>query len=229
MKTILHMITQNEAYGYLDCTLTHNLQYFDEAYVVDDCSTDDTVEILRSHRVKYLTKPDFLPDTLGNDELFRFFSWITMLDAIQPDTGDWVVSLDPDDLIIGDLKKAIVILHAGGFTGGMVHCQYLWEENPPMKRVDGLWDSLSSVRIGVVGDGDQTFDPDNRLPRRSYGKDSFIGDLPVQVLNLSFLSELDKMTIYESLAKNSHVESILTPAQCAPVEAPEIWEGVKHD
>ncbi len=233
MRTVLHMVTKNDAYGHLDCTLTHNLQFFDEAFVVDDDSTDDTMELLRSHGVRCIQKPGFILGMEQSPTLLRFYSWLAMVDVLDLRSDDWIVSLDPGDLVMGDLGQAVRILHAGGFSGAEVPLKFLWNTDPPMSRVDGLWDSISPVRIGCPVLDDHTFAPHQRLPRAAYGGDCYVGELPIHILNLDYLSDVDRLNSYDRLCRemdepNTFVKSILEPADCSLLDdVPPVWEGIQ--
>ena len=67
----------------------------DEIVVVDEESTDKTVEIAKKHNAKVFTEP--------HHEIFH----ITKQKAIDKSTGDWILQLDADEVVTPELALEI--------------------------------------------------------------------------------------------------------------------------
>lgn len=73
-----------------------SVKWADEIVIVDDYSTDRTVEISRAY-----TKKVFLNDSKGAVNTNKNL-------AIETATGDWILSLDADEIVTEELKEEIL-------------------------------------------------------------------------------------------------------------------------
>lgn len=87
------LITKNEAQDLPSC-LESIRACADEIVVVDDLSTDDTVEICRRHGARVYSRP---LDGFGPQKQF----------ALEQTTGDWALSLDADERLTPELAREI--------------------------------------------------------------------------------------------------------------------------
>lgn len=89
------IITFNEAHS-IEQTL-RSLDFCDEIVVADSGSTDTTVEVCKKHKCKVFTRPF---DGYGPYKQF----------AVSKASNDWVLSIDTDEVVSGELKREIVSL-----------------------------------------------------------------------------------------------------------------------
>ena len=93
MKLSVVVITKNEEENIRDCL--ESVKWADEIVVVDDMSTDRTVEICRKY-----TKKIFPNNSGGSFHKNKNL-------GIEKATGDWILSLDADEIISPELAREI--------------------------------------------------------------------------------------------------------------------------
>ncbi len=86
------ILAKNEAARIAACL--QRLTWADEVVVVDDMSTDQTAKICRQYGARVVQRQ---LDTFANQANF----------GLQETTGDWVLSLDADELVTDELRKQI--------------------------------------------------------------------------------------------------------------------------
>lgn len=87
------IITKNEAHNIRSCL--ESVKWADEIIVLDSCSTDDTQEICREY-----TKKIFETDWPGFG--------IQKNRALQKASGDWILSIDADEVVTEELHQEII-------------------------------------------------------------------------------------------------------------------------
>jgi glycosyltransferase involved in cell wall biosynthesis len=85
--------TKNEGANLLDCIAS--VVFADEILIVDDCSTDDTVEKARSSGARVIVR-----DSGGSFHENKNL-------AIKEAKGEWILSLDADEFVTGRLSRSI--------------------------------------------------------------------------------------------------------------------------
>ncbi len=94
-KLTLSMVVKNEANNYLKNVLTEHKQYIDEAVIIDDGSTDDTVDIC-------LEALDGIPIHLIRNPTSKFSNEIELRKQQWEETlktnPDWILNLDADEM-----------------------------------------------------------------------------------------------------------------------------------
>jgi glycosyltransferase involved in cell wall biosynthesis len=109
------VLTKNEEQNIEKCL--SSLTWVDEIIVIDDYSTDETVEIAKRHKAKIYKRP------LDND----FSSQRNF--ALSKATSDWVFFVDADEKISEELKNEII----GLLNFSSAHDAYR------VKRLDIIW------------------------------------------------------------------------------------------
>ena len=102
MKLSATVITKNEERNIGRCLTA--LDFADEIVVVDSGSTDRTVEIARGFTGKVITNP-----WPGHKQQKNF--------AIDQTQGDWILSLDADEVVTPELRSEIIAVQQTGFAG----------------------------------------------------------------------------------------------------------------
>jgi len=96
------VITKNEERNIARCLAA--LDFADEIVVVDSGSSDRTVEIARQYTDKVIANP-----WPGHKQQKNF--------AIDQASGDWILSLDADEVVTSELRSEIVAARRTGFAG----------------------------------------------------------------------------------------------------------------
>ncbi|MEF3312922.1 glycosyltransferase [Paenibacillus sp. GYB004] len=103
-KITLSMIVRNEAGRYLRRALESHLDYIDEAVIIDDGSTDDTVDVCR----EVLSG---IPLHLVSNERSSFHHEVTLRKQQWAETAgrnpDWILNMDADEWFEPGSKAAI--------------------------------------------------------------------------------------------------------------------------
>lgn len=97
MKLITAMIMRNEADRYLEEVLTRANEYSDKIVILDDNSTDHSVEKAEFHGAKVYTHDD---ESLfwEQEHTLREYLWKHILPR-EAHTNDWILALDCDEIL----------------------------------------------------------------------------------------------------------------------------------
>lgn len=87
------IITRDEAHDIDECLAS--VAWADEIVVVDQASTDGTADIARAHGARVIVAPDW--PGFGRQKNL----------AVDACTGDWILSIDADERVTGDLAREI--------------------------------------------------------------------------------------------------------------------------
>lgn len=239
MALAINMVTKNEEGRYLEACMSWAATITDRIFVFDDQSTDETVEIAHSFGAKFEIRQDGVPSFVESESLFRYCGWAYMLNRLNLEVGDWVLSIDADEFPIGDMMETLQILHRGGWKGAQLKIWEMWNRVPLMHRTDGFWGTITGVRLCRVEAEDHSF----RSAKMGCGsvpafamKDPYVGELPLEILHMGYADVEDqcvKYEFYNSNTKNGHnnkhIQSIMTQPELAlwTGAVPGVWRGVK--
>lgn len=135
------VLTKNEEKNISQCL--ESLLWCDEIIIIDDQSTDKTVEIARSLRAKVFIH------SLNNN-----FAQVRN-SGLNKAHGDWVLFVDSDERVTKELKEEIIKVTNN--SRSRINCSYY------VKRIDYMWDK--ELRYGELGDVKLL-----RLSRKNAGK-----------------------------------------------------------
>ena len=238
MAIIVNMVTKNEQLRYLESSLENAKKYVDDIFVYDDQSDDDTTEILRGSGVKWKVRPDVIPSFAEAEGSFRYAGWMSMLSCMMLHENDWVLCLDADEFVVGNIGESIEILNRGGWLGANLKVHEMWEMSPLQKRVDGFWDTVYGLRLVQLKNGNHTF----RSPSMACGsvpayafEDPYNWELPLELLHFGYAhaeDRVNKYNFYSSLTHNhnpKHIKSIVEEPvlQDWGGVMPDVWRGVR--
>lgn len=219
-RLLATVIGKNEADRYLKEVLDHMSKYVDEIIFLDNGSTDNTINLVKSYPKVVKIIEDDRPFHKQEPELRK-----KMLDAVAERNPDWVIAIDCDEILeekaitkLKDLMKnpirndAIYSFAFHHFWGNRTHF-----------RTDGYWNPRSSIGPRMFKYSGQEFE---------FGKDGLHkGSIPPSVLNngaivfsglriihLGYAAPVDIKAKYDYYTKNdpnpdtihrSHYESIV--------------------
>ena len=138
MKLSVIIITKNEAANIAKCL--KSVDFADEFIVVDSGSTDGTVELARAlgARVEVTSDwPGFGPQKNR---------------AVDLATGDWVLSIDADELVTPELAREIqeTLKAPRGMSMKCRACPLLRPRHPPQRLVARLRGAPVQARHGAL-------------------------------------------------------------------------------
>lgn len=221
-RVVLSMVVRNESGRHLDRVLRHAASYVDAAVILDDASTDDTVEVCRAalagipHEVITLEQSLF-----GQEHRLRRLQWEHTL-AAGP---DWILNLDADEQFEDSIRPLIRSLVDQTEVDAVLFRLYdMW--NATQYRSDGNWRGHTVHRPFLVR---PTPEMDGTWPERSQHAGRLppsVGELDfwtcsVRLKHLGWADPADRRAKYERYRQldpdgdwspSGHYASILDPA-----------------
>lgn len=132
MRLVTALLVRNEADRYLRRVLERCSEFSDAILVLDDGSTDDTVELSKSF-LKAVVKKRQSDGFWGQDETpARAELWERSVKLAQ---GGWILFCDADQLLVGDPRPYCYSWEVGIWAFPLADC---WDSEDQM-RVDGPW------------------------------------------------------------------------------------------
>lgn len=132
MRLITALLVRNEADRYLRRVLERSSEFSDAILVLDDGSTDDSVELAKSF-LKATVKRRQSDGFWGKDETpARAELWERAVKLAQ---GGWILFCDADQLLVGDPRPYCYSWEVGIWAFPLADC---WDSEDQM-RVDGPW------------------------------------------------------------------------------------------
>lgn len=242
MKIFGLMVTKNEAGRYLDLALSYLRPVVDELFVFDDGSSDTTVRIAEHRGCTVASRHPSGPPFMVHEGKFRQMAWEVFEQAIEPEPGDWVLSVDADEIVlaVGDARELLLETAAAsnnlGELGRRVRIPEVFDvrDGVPYVRLDGWWGNLSGPRFFA-------YRPDGVFADRAMGSGSepqyvrsLIGDFVegFWLLHLGYASRVDRVAKYRRYSdrgghNDKHVASILKDPELVPWSGPPI-PGLHH-
>lgn len=136
---------------------------FDDIFVYDDCSTDQTVEVCREYTRHIVARPSDVPSFMQDESAFRQAGWEAMIETLNLRDGDWVFSIDADEYIVNALRNDIDDLinevDNASVNSADIPIPEIWSrEGGCLKiRTDGFWNKMSLPRLCRVKVDDTEF------------------------------------------------------------------------
>lgn len=225
MKIVAHMVVRNEVGRYLRPCLEWLSTMVDRVYVWDDRSVDGTVHVAADYgevAVRSLDAPGFLDD----ESAFRQAGWQWMSELGHLRLGDWVLSIDADEFLVGNGERSVRELLERAAFGGLPVTFNVAEifgvrEGRPLVRTDGFWGSIQARRFVPWTPQHVEFVPraegGGSVPRMMAEMPHACSDA-LTLLHFGYAEAIDRQTKYERYSQGKghnkmHVESILGPAK----------------
>lgn len=145
-KLTLSMIVRNEENRYLKEVLNSCRQYIDSAVIIDDCSTDNTIEIckelLRGIPLKIIENET---SSFNNETNLRKQQWYETIST----NPDWILFLDADEIFEDKFKDEVKNLMNDFDTDAYLFRLYdFWSETH--FRDDKLWCAHNTYRPFMI-------------------------------------------------------------------------------
>lgn len=150
-------VGRNEAHRYLDSFLAWTTTVVDELFFFDDDSDDTTREMVMGYDVTLAARGFDTPSLLQHEGTFRQASWEAFVEAMHPEVGDWVLSIDCDEFfttaaaserhVLGELADT------GNAAGVLAYELPILEvfgfepDGWPALRIDGYWAQIRDRRF----------------------------------------------------------------------------------
>ena len=237
MRIIGSLVMRNEEDRYLYDCLTHMSPFFDDLFVWDDQSDDNSVEIAKGFTDHVYVRPREIPSFLEHEGNYRWGAWMKMEEELKPEEGDWILSFDADEFLVDTLsnnprtamEKAADFARTIRALGVILVIPEIFgieQDGTPLRRTDGLWDTIRGPRFFAYRNGaawspkemgcgsEPTYVAANRLSTTDFG---------LILLHYGYADPIEHQRKYErysSLAmhghNNAHVNSIIGPKQLRP-------------
>lgn len=238
------MCVKNEKERYLHASLEWHRGQFDSYFIYDDQSDDGTLEFLQNYGdISVETRPDSVPSFMEHEGKFRQAAFNSFVDRIEPDEGDWILSLDADEFAVTDygaLYQTLRIITSSAEDAGTASLDMqipeVWNLLTLDLRIDGFWGSLSSPRLW-------RYIPPVEFANKSMACGSwptYISNLQkhnsiiVKLYHFGYAVEADRIAKhqrYKGLPGHNptHIESIVKQpllAKWSSGTKPHVWRGV---
>ncbi len=238
MRLFSLTVARNEADRYFLSMLNAVARLVDQAFVFDDQSDDDnrTVDAARHYGCEVAIRGDDEPSFLQSEGGFRQAAWSAFEALCEPAEGDWVLSLDADEIVAGpnlvqtlryELPRramdggydsvVLPIAEVFGVSGGI-----------PQVRTDGYWGSISAPRLFAYHKGGKFMDRKmacgseptyvakcRKLPQEHVG-----------IVHYGYCDQADRLKHYQRyVGAGGHAESHIASILTEPVTKPWTLSG----
>lgn len=145
-KLTLSMVVKNEENRFLKRVLEDAKQYIDNAVIIDDGSTDNTVGIIKEVLVDIpYTLVKNKDSKFSNEVILRKQQWEETM-KINP---DWIIFLDADEIFENKFKYSVRDLMKNTEVDGYMFRLYdFWDEEH--YREDSLWNAHNVYRLFMI-------------------------------------------------------------------------------
>jgi hypothetical protein len=157
------MVTRNEMDRWLTSTLPWLCELCDGNVAIYDDRSDDGIETYAATLdVSLLRRPKTMPSFSDNEGDFRWAGWMAMERAFHPRQGDWILTVDADELLVtnqagcGAHEVRLLLADAIGEAEEREQVSLSFEVAEvfafddlgwPLVRTDGYWGGIAACRL----------------------------------------------------------------------------------
>lgn len=240
MRIFASLVVRNEADRYLESCLKWNSQWWDELFVYDDRSDDDTVPVCARYTDKIVIRPEEAQTFLEDEGAYRSAAWESMGEVCGLTDEDWVFSIDADEFLVpkgnGEIRETLRDLAQAtvnsNHNSADIRIPEVWSLDGPrlMLRQDGWWATMSLPRLTRYLPDDKVF-RNKKMGCGSTPKYSYQQPLNrismVTLLHFGYAREEDRRARYDRYMglpdhghNPKHIKSIISKPTLEP------WPGV---
>jgi len=226
------LVIKNEADRYLKSCLEWMSPLFSDLFIYDDISDDNSVEIAKEYGT-VVVRNKSISSFIDNESEFRFSAWKSFEETLSPSEGDWVLSFDADEFLVGseNLNLAIDTAKNEGHIGVSIPFPEIFDiiDDIPYMRIDGLWNKIRGPRLfeyrynanwnnKKMGCGSEpTYVSNSKVSRKNFD---------INVLHYGYANKKDrdaKWNRYSNLSFHGHNDSHIKSIIETPILEP--WTG----
>lgn len=156
-RVIAHLVVRNEAHRWLEAVLSSLDGAVDAVHVYDDLSTDRSDVLAASAGAIVTRRLPYVPSWAEDEGACRQAGWNAMEEALRPGTGDWILAIDADELLVSSPEGLAPAIDKAEYDDALAVTVPIPEifgldyHRPnlaqPLARVDGFWASLAQPRL----------------------------------------------------------------------------------
>lgn len=217
MALIANLVCRNEADRYLKQVLDDLLLYVDDIVVTDDCSTDNTVEIVKDYTNHVYSTDE--PLFCVNEGQLRQEAWRNLDNhAVY---GDWILCIDADEIVYSTKQPIAELIQTTKYDVLALEFINMW--NPTHYRVDKAWKPMLCTKLfrymknGRIRDRVLACGSEPTYVEKSIQMNRWMKDSGLKIQHLGYMRDEDKKTKYDRYMKidggkfhsGAHLKSIM--------------------
>lgn len=233
------MCVRNEAHRYLQSSLAWNAGFWDELFVFDDQSDDNTPH-LASRFGHVVVRSDQEPSFLEHEAKFRAAGWAHFEKVMLPSEDDWIIALDADEFLMATSQRGLHELAdqalMNGRSSAAIHVPEAWEDGDAVQvRMDGFWNENWNPRFCSWKPNSQFNDrPMGCGSTPSYAWENPWRTIPnIEILHVGYMDRDERWERYQRYLAHpeghnpNHINSIIETPMLATWSGatPAIWRG----
>ncbi|GAH65786.1 unnamed protein product [marine sediment metagenome] len=155
-KLLVQMIVRNESKRYLKQVLSSIVEYADKIIILDDVSTDDTLELCRKFPKVSIHCRTGKSLWATDEAKLRGELWEIVRKVAKKEKFSWILTQDFDELFDKSFKKRLPELLGSNYDTVAFRLCDMW--NPTHYRIDGYWSPtfkrlfrFKDVPFGLIG------------------------------------------------------------------------------
>lgn len=241
------VVGKNEENRWLESTLKWNGQYVDSMFFYDDVSTDKTPRVANANVSHFVIRPPGVPSFTENESAFRQAAWDKMERTLRPEEEDWIVVLDCDEFLVGNLRtpnareNMLDLIEAADMVkrdSVYIHILEMWDlDGTPKLRTDGFWNDNKHPRLVKFKKGQKFKEQKMGCPPvPDYATKKPLNLISIMnILHFGYVRPEDREIKHERYTKNAeghatgHIQSIVEEPVLLEYRGvvPDYWTGVK--
>jgi glycosyltransferase involved in cell wall biosynthesis len=148
MRIFASTVGRNEEGRWIDSMLLSVQGQFDGHFFYDDGSSDNTPGVASSAGCTVVSRPSDVPSFLEHGSDFRQAAWAALEVAMGPREGDWILSIDCDELLLGDVRTTVAAaFEANSVLVPIPEVFGFDTDGWPLVRTDGFWATIRGTRL----------------------------------------------------------------------------------